>query len=186
MSVRLLCITLLLASCDGFREQRPDALPQDDSNHKIDLGRFADGSPPRKDSAGGKQPAGGCCGKNEDCQSARCSALNGGPDFCSDSCTTSPDSCPVGYFCDPTLKGCAPAQDGYQCGPQVVQATTQPFGGCCGKNSDCASDRCSVVGNGVPYCTEACTTSPDTCPLLYTCGASGSCFSAGDSTCRFF
>lgn len=46
----------------------------------------------------------GCCGKSEDCLSGRCLALGGGPYFCTETCTKTPDSCPVKYFCGASLE----------------------------------------------------------------------------------
>ena len=45
------------------------------------------------------QPMGGCCGKLQDCQSGKCISVGVGAFFCTQTCSTQPDDCPVGYVC---------------------------------------------------------------------------------------
>jgi hypothetical protein len=126
---------------------------------------------------------GACCGKKEDCASTQCLYLGSGPPFCSASCTAAPDSCPVGYGC---VGGrCMPPSEHYQCGAHVAQAKPQGLGGCCGKAADCTSGLCRALGSGPYFCSQTCTTSPDTCPVKYVCGSNKECAPSGAYICGY-
>jgi len=205
-----IAVGLLLGSaasaCNGFREvpdgavgdgPRSDRGPVDmvhDTPPATEQGLPSDGPRPEQgnppDGAsvpdwGDKLPAGECCGKGTDCASGMCWYLGTGPTYCSKTCTTSPDNCPVGFFCSPQNNACVPPEETYSCGPQVAVAKPQPFGGCCGKKEDCLSGHCLVVGTGQYFCSQACTRSPDNCPTKYLCSLSLLCVTTADSTCAY-
>jgi len=61
---------------------------------------------------------GRCCAKPADCASGRCEGSVGNPYFCTRSCQTSPDDCPVGYRCEAYVDACVPATpNDYECTP---------------------------------------------------------------------
>ena len=171
---------LALNACSGFAEVVDGAVNDGAVNDGAGGdSAVSDGAPPfdaRGDGPGGDGPgdggdpdlggklgAGACCGKKEDCASELCLYLGAGPAYCSATCTTSPDGCPVGYGC---IGGrCMPPSELYQCGAHVAQAKPQGLGGCCGKSGDCLSGLCRALGSGPYFCSQACTTSPDTCPV---------------------
>ncbi len=62
-------------------------------------------------------PFGRCCGKNEDCTSNKCVAINDGPFFCSQACEPYPDDCPVLYYCEEQVDSCIPSSLPYTCEP---------------------------------------------------------------------
>jgi hypothetical protein len=67
----------------------------------------------------GTRETGECCARTgdgragEECESNRCIALNDGPYFCTNHCTSSTE-CPSGYVCGP-LDSCTPANRPYTC-----------------------------------------------------------------------
>jgi hypothetical protein len=186
-----LATALALSACSGFAEVVDGAIndgaPPSDARSDGPAGDGpGDGQAPGDGEApdlGGKLGVGACCGKKEDCASALCLYLGGGPAYCSATCTASADSCPVGYGC---IGGrCMPLSEHYECGAHVAQAKPQGLGGCCGKATDCTSGLCRAVGSGAYFCSQSCTTSPDTCPVKYSCGSNKECGPSGAYSCSY-
>lgn len=187
IAVLWLPLSITVCGCGGFAEVPIDASVED-GGIDVDVGNSADG-PPGQDleaqDLGGKLPFGGCCGKKEDCASGLCLYLGSGPTYCSQTCASAPDSCPVGFSCS-LASYCVPPTEHYVCGPQVTGAKPQGFGGCCGKEEDCTSGKCMSIGMGAYFCSQPCTKSPDNCPVTYFCSDTLSCLpSSMQSTCTF-
>jgi hypothetical protein len=182
----------LLVSCSSFSEVEDagsfsDGKAHDGKTHddKAHDGKAHDGEPSNPD-LGGKRAAGDCCAKDGDCASGKCYALGSGPSFCTKTCTTQPDDCPVGFGCDAKMKLCVPPVASYNCGPRASTAGPQPIGGCCGKKQDCVSGECLIVGaDGQYFCSQTCTRSPDDCPPGFVCSTASLCATPGTSTCSF-
>ena len=187
-----LIAALLLARCSTFSEVSDSSTPRGDgvrSDLEADGTRPSVGSvgePSPAPDLGGKRAAGDCCAKDGDCASGKCYVLGNGPSFCTRTCATGTDDCPVGFGCDASTKLCVPPVASYNCGPEASTAGPQPLGGCCGKKEDCLSGECLVVGSdGQYFCSRTCTRSPDDCPPGYVCSTAGLCATPGTSTCSF-
>lgn len=206
---------IVLGACQGFQSQHPqDAAPRDSStaDHQLhDSGGRDDGAltdatvagprtPPdaASDIGGTTKPTadaalplvgGACCKKGgPQCTASRCVAEQLGPAFCSANCIPSPDTCPVGFICDISLRLCRPLDRAdFECGQHVAYAGPQPFGGCCAKRADCKSFVCNTdrPSGRLAFCTTACV-QPGDCPSGYTC-TNKRCAPIGTPpTCKYY
>lgn len=118
---------------------------------------------------------GGVCQQASDCKSpATCQTLDNGMKVCTQSCTTTPDNCPLGFHCTTLL-----SVSGYWCAPGAKKLAE---GEKCLLSTDCMTSFCFPTPDGSgTYCRIACNKASGSCPDGKVCWAAsgssvGGCF----------
>lgn len=113
--------------------------------------------------AGGQ---GSACNTGADCTGGRvCEGPTGSTTLlCTQDCTGAGQTCPTGYSCQASTSG-------FACLPQVGVTDQCRF---CTAGADCSTGICLTNGDGVNWCSQACTpNTPGQCAAGSSCQASG-------------